>query len=217
VINGNLTATATFVTSPSWAIVHRTTKAGAITNLTIPATFKGNLIAVALMFNGTTSVTSVSDNAGNTYVSAGARIANGPFSVEIWYAQNSIAGATLVTPNFGVLPSHLEISTWEVSGVLAVPPDAASTATGTLTLTNTPGPAVTTAENGAFIISLILGINTSVSGIATGNEFTSDFKTNGNGWAHITSNASTAGSHQAIWSIPTPTGKYCASTVAFAP
>jgi hypothetical protein len=217
VMSGNLNPIATFVTSPSWAIVHRTSKAGAITNLTIPATGKGNLIAVALIFNGTTSVSSISDNAGNTYVSAGARIANGPFSVEIWYAQNSIAGATLVTPTFGVAPGHVEISSWEESGVLSVPPDGANTATGTLTSTNTLGPAVTTSENGAFVISVMLGINTTISGISTGNEFTGDFKTNGNGWAHITSNSSAAGAHQASWSIPTPTGKYCASTVAFAP
>jgi hypothetical protein len=215
-MSGNLTATATFVTSPAWTIVHRTSKGGAITNSTIPTTGKGNLIAVALIFNGTTSVSSISDNAGNTYVSAGARIANGPFSVEIWYAQNSIAGASVVTPTFGVAPGHLEISTWEESGVLSIPPDGTNTATGTLT-TTTLGPAVNTTENGAFVISVILGVTTSISGISTGNEFTNDFKTNGNGWAHITSNASTAGTHQASWSVPTPTGKYCASTVAFAP
>lgn len=217
-VNTNLTASSTFVTSPSWAIVHRTSRGGAITNLTIPATLKGDSIGVALMFNGTTSVSSISDNAGNTYISAGAGVATGPFSVEIWYAQNLVAGATLITPTFaGTEPTNVEITTWEVSGALSLPPSAANTATGTLTLTNTLGPAVTTPEAGDFIISVILGINTTVSGISTGNEFTNDFKTNGNGWAHITSNAAIAGTHQASWSIPTPTGKYCASTVAFAP
>jgi hypothetical protein len=217
VMNSNLTATATFVTSPSWAIVHKASKAGAITNITIPATGKGNLIAVALMFNGTTSVASISDNAGNAYVSAGARAPSGPFSVEIWYAQNSLAGATLITPTFAGSPTSIEITTWEVSGVLSLPPGATNTATGTVTLTNTPGPAVTTPEAGDFIISVLLVVNTSVSGISTGNEFTNDFKTNGNGWAHITSNSSSAGTHQASWSIPNPAGKYASSTVAFAP
>lgn len=217
VMNSSLTAKATFVTSPSWAIVHRATKAGAITNITIPATGKGNLIAVALMFNGTASVASISDNAGNTYVSAGARAALGPFSVEIWYALNSIAGATVVTPTFTGSPTSVEISTWEVSGALVLPPGPTNTATGTLTLTNTPGPAVTTIEGGDFIVSVMLVTSTSISGISTGNEFTNDFKTNGNGWAHITSNSSSAGTHQASWSIPSPTGKYLSSTVAFAP
>jgi hypothetical protein len=217
VINTNQTATATFVTSPSWAIVHRTTKAGAITNITIPFTGKGNLIAVALMFNGTTSVSGISDNAGNTYVSAGARIANGPFSVEIWYALNSVAGATVVTPTFAGSTTSLEISTWEVSGALSLTPSATNAATGTVTLTNTTGPAVTTPEAGDFIVSVMLVTNTSIASISTGNEFTNDFKTNGNGWAHITSNSSSAGTHQASWSTPTPTGKYLSSTVAFAP
>ena len=217
VMNSNLTATATFVASPSWAIVHRASKAGAIKNITIPSTGKGNLLAVALMFNGTASVASISDNAGNTYVSAGARTALGSFSVEIWYALNLNAGATLVTPTFTGAPTSVEISTWEVSGALALPPGATNTATGTVTLTNTPGPAVTTVEGGDFIVSIMLVTSTSVTGISTGNEFTNDFKTNGNGWAHITSNSSSAGTHQASWSTPTPAGKYLSSTVAFAP
>lgn len=216
-MNSNLTATATFVASPSWAIVHRASKAGAIKNITIPSTGKGNLLAVALMFNGTASVASISDNAGNTYVSAGARTALGSFSVEIWYALNLNAGATLVTPTFTGAPTSVEISTWEVSGALALPPGATNTATGTVTLTNTPGPAVTTVEGGDFIVSIMLVTSTSVTGISTGNEFTNDFKTNGNGWAHITSNSSSAGTHQASWSTPTPAGKYLSSTVAFAP
>jgi hypothetical protein len=137
--------------------------------------------------------------------------------VEIWYAQNSLAGATLITPTFAGSPTSIEITTWEVSGVLSLPPGATNTATGTVTLTNTPGPAVTTPETGDFIISVLLVVNTSVSGISTGNEFTNDFKTNGNGWAHITSNSSSAGTHQASWSIPNPAGKYASSTVAFAP
>jgi hypothetical protein len=217
VMNSSLTATATFVTSPSWAVVHKASKSGAITNITIPATGKGNLIAVALMFNGTTSVASISDNAGNAYVSAGARAASGPFSVEIWYAQNSVAGATVITPTFVGAPTSIEITTWEVSGVLSLPPGATNTATGTVTLNNTPGPAVTTKEAGDFIISVLLLANTNISGISTGNEFTNDFRTNGNGWAHITSNSSSVGTHQASWSIANPTGKYAASTVAFAP
>jgi hypothetical protein len=217
VMNSNLTATATFVATPSWAIVHKTSKAGAITSLTIPATGTGNLIAVALMFNGMTSVASVSDNAGNTYVSAGARAATGSNSVEIWYAQKSVAGATVITPTFVSAPTAEEITTWEVSGVLSMPPDAKNIATGTVTLNNTPGPAVTTTQAGDFVISVLFAINTNFTAISTGNEFTNDFKTFGNGWAHITSNSSSAGTHQASWFTASPTGTYCASTVAFAP
>jgi len=215
-MNSNLSATAAFVITPAWAIVHKTSKAS-ITSLTIPATGSGNLIAVALMFNGTTSVARVSDDAGNAYVSAGARAARGVASVEIWYALNSVAGATVVTPTFVGSPTHVEITTWEVSGILSMPPDATNTASGLVTLTNIPGPAVTTTQASDFIVSILFAINTNVTSLGSGNEFTLDFRTNANGWAHITSNSSSAGTHQASWNMATVSGAYCASTVAFAP
>jgi Divergent InlB B-repeat domain len=217
VMTSNLTTTAAFVTTPSWTIVHKTSKGGAITSLTIPATGSGHLIAVAMMFNGTTSVSGLSDNVGNTYVSASARAATGSNSVEIWYAQNSIAGATVITPSFLTAPTVVQISTWEVSGILFTPPDAKNSACGSVTLNNTPGPAVTTTQVGDFIISVLFAINTAFTAISSGNEFTNDFTTYGNGWAHITSNLSSTGTHQASWVTSAPTGKYCASTVAFAP
>jgi hypothetical protein len=57
---------ATAYTQP-WAIVNKASKAAGpppLTSLTIPATGSGNLVAVALIFNGTTSVASISDSAG---------------------------------------------------------------------------------------------------------------------------------------------------------
>jgi uncharacterized repeat protein (TIGR02543 family) len=214
---GNLTVTASFAPTPAWAIVQKVSKAGAITNLTIPATGGGHLIAVAMMFNGTTSVTGVSDNGGTTYMSAGVRVANGPNSVEIWFAENSAAGATVITPNFVNQPTHLEITAWEVSGVLAMPLDAGNTATGTITADNVAGPAVTTTLAGDFVISVMMAADTNLTSISGGNAFTDDFTTYGNGWAHITGNSSSAGVKQASWFTSNPTGAYCASTVAFAP
>jgi len=215
-MTGNLTANATFVTTPVWAVVHKTSKAG-VTSLTVPATGTGNLIAVALMFNGNTSVSSVSDNAGNTYASAGARVTSGSNSIEIWYAQTSKAGATTVTPTFVGSPSVVQITAWEVSGVLAIPLDATATSNGTITANNTPGPAVTTTRAGDFILSVMFAVNTNLTAISSGNEFTNDFATYGNGWAHITSTSTAAGTHQASWYTANPTGGYCASVVAFAP
>lgn len=219
VMNSNLNATATFTTTTTWAIVHKASNAGnPITNLTIPATGTGNLVLVAMMFNGGTSVASVSDNAtgGNdTYVSAGARSTIGNYSTEIWYAVNSNSGATLVTPRFAGSPTHVEITAWEVSGISTSSPDAVNISNGSVTLNNTPGPAVTTSQVGDFILSVLFAINTSFTTISSGNEFTNDFKTYGNGWAHITSASATAGAHQASWFTSSPTGVYCASTVAF--
>ena len=207
-------------TTPSpWAVVSLASNAGSITSLTIPATVTGNLIAVAIMVNANASVANVSDNASggsNTYVSAGARATLGGLSTEIWYAVNSRSGATVVTPTFVGSPTHVEITVWQVSGVSMLPPDATNISTGTV-VTNTPGPAVTTTQAGDFVLSAIFAGNTSFTRISTGNEFTNDVKTGGNGWAHITSNSSSAGTHQASWYTAAPAGKYCASTVAFLP
>ena len=198
-----------------WAIVHRASNAGPITSLTIPATGTGNLIAVGLMFNGGTSVATVSDNAGNSYVSAGARATVASGSTEVWYAVNSKPGATVVTPTFADPLTHVEITVWEVSGISTSAPDVTNISSGTVTLNDTPGPALITAHAGDFIVSILFAVDTNFSGVSTGNEFTNDFTTDGNGWAHITSNSVPAGTHQASWFTSTPQGVYCASTVAF--
>lgn len=201
----------------SWAVVNDASNAGPISSLTIPATGTGNLIVVALMFNGGTYVTSVTDDAGNAYVSADAKAYVGIASTEIWYAVNSKPGATLVTPTFADSTTHVEITVWEVSGISTSAPDVTNTSSGSLTLNNTPGPAVITTHAGDFIVSILFAVDTTISGISPGNEFTNDFTTNGNGWAHITSNSVPAGTHQASWFTSTPQGVYCASTVAFRP
>lgn len=200
----------------TWAIVNNTSTAGSAT-LTIPATGTGNLIAVALMFNGGTYVNSISDDAGNVYVSANAKAAVGNGSTEIWYAVNSKPGATVVNPTFADSPTHVEITVWEVSRISTSAPDVANTSSGNLTLDNTPGPAVTTTQPDDFILSILFAVGTSISGISSGNEFTNDFMTDGNGWAHITSRSARAGTYQASWITSTPQGMYCASTVAFRP
>jgi hypothetical protein len=199
----------------SWAVVNSGSDAGPISSLTIPATGTGNLIVVALMFNGGTYATGVSDDAGNAYVSADAKAYVGVDSTEIWYAVNSKSGATVVTPAFANSTTHVEITVWEVSGLSTSAPDATNISSGSVTLNNTPGPAVITTHAGDFIVSILFALDTTFSGISTGNEFTDDFTTNGNGWAHITSNSAPAGTHQASWVTSTPQGVYCASTAAF--
>jgi hypothetical protein len=212
--NTSVTLVVTLPTS-GWTLVNKASNGGQhATSLTVPTTGTGHLIAFAVMFNGTTSVSSVSDNAGNTYVSAGARSSLSTASIEIWYAANSKAGATVITPTFAGSPTYVLMGEWEVSGLATSGPDAKNTSTGTVA-SNTPGPAVTTTATGDFVVSIIFAGTTSFSGISSGNDFTNDFTTGGNGWAHITSNASTPGTQQASWSTANPTGKYLASTVAF--
>lgn len=201
--------------SASWTVVNTASQsANPLTSLTVPATGSGNLIAVALMSNGTTSVSSLSDNAGNTYVSAGARSTASQYSTEIWYAVNSKSGATSITPKFAGSPNNVEMTEWEVSGLATGSPDASNIASGTVTQNNTAGPAVTTSQGGDFVISALLS-SADFTGSTSGNEFTDDFTTNGNGWAHLTSNAAGAGIQQASWYTASTGGVYCASTVAF--
>jgi hypothetical protein len=201
----------------SWAVVNDASDAGAITSLAIPATGTGHLMVVGLMFNGGTYATSVSDDAGNAYVSADAKAYVGNRSTEIWYAVNSKPGATVVTPTFADSPVHVEITVWEVSGISNPAPDVTNTSSGNVTLNNTPGPAVVTTQAGDFIVSILFAVDSVFTGVSTGNDFTNDFMTNGNGWAHITSNSVPAGTYQASWFTSTPQGIYCASTVAFHP
>jgi hypothetical protein len=201
--------------SSSWAIVNNSSNAGSIASLTIPATGTGNLIVVALMFNGGASVVTVSDNAGNAYVSAGAEAALTDRSTDIWYAVNSKPGATVVTPTFADSPTLVQVTVWEVSGISFSAPDVTNTSSGNLTLNNTPGPAVTTTQADDFIVSILFAMETNIISISSGNQFTNDFTTWGNGWAHITSTFAPAGTYQASWFTSTPQGIYCASTVAF--
>jgi hypothetical protein len=203
-------------TSPTWNIINKASNTGTpLTSLTVPSTGSGHVIVIGLAFNGTTKVTSVSDNAGNTYVSARAHSAKGNMSTEIWYALNSNSGATSVTPAYAGSPTHMEITSWEVSGLAAAAPDAASISSGLVTVNNTPGPAVTASQTGDFVVSILFANASSFTSISSGNPFTDDFTTNGNGWAHLTTNTSAAGSYQASWYTATVNGAYTASTAAF--
>jgi hypothetical protein len=206
----------TGATAVPWTIVNKASSFGSpLTSLTIPPTGSGNLIALAIMFNGNTSVTGVTDSAGNTYVSAGARAVDGALSTEIWYAVNSSPGATTLTPTFAGSPTHVEVSEWEVSGLANTAPDAKATSSGAVTLANTPGPAVTTTQAGDFVVSVLFANSSNFTSITSGNAFTDDFTTFGNGWAHLTSNSASPGTYQASWTTAAPAGIYCASTVAF--
>jgi len=216
-VTGNTTATATFTTS--WAIVNKTSRQGnPLTSLTIPATGSGNLIAIALMFNGTTSVASVTDNAGNAYVSAGARSTVNQYTAEIWYAVNAKPGATVVTPTYNGSPTHMEITEWEVSGLHNGPPDKTAVISQVKVLTNNAaGAPATTTQLGDFVVSILLANTSKFTTISSGNEFTDDFNINGNGWAHLTNDLAAPGTHQASWFTSSPAGSYCSSTVAFLP
>jgi hypothetical protein len=182
----------------------------------IPATGSGNLIVVGWQVgagsNTTTTVSSMSDNASNTYAEAGAAKAVNSTGdiVDLWYAKNSKAGATslTVTPSASVTNTALVV--WEFAGA-----DTNSPLDQTAVLSNQPGtlnvsaPTVTTSSTGQLVISL-----TQVSGNVTGvgSGFTNDATLLGNGWAHLVT--SVPGTYGATWT-QNISGTYCASTVSF--
>ena len=84
----------------------------------IPQTTAGNLIVVALTLHGGEPVTSVTDDAGNTYVQAGRAVA-GSTASEIWYVANS-APATMTTVNIA-FNGHFDVWVAEFSGTKPTP------------------------------------------------------------------------------------------------
>ena len=73
------------------------------TTCTIPSTGSGNLLVVGWASTGgagATTIASITDNAGNNYSEAGSARATDSHMNDmgdVWYAKNSVAGATVLT------------------------------------------------------------------------------------------------------------------------
>jgi len=188
-------------------------------NCTIPTTGNGHLIAVAWKSAGGTGtaavITSMSDNAGNSYGEAGAAKSTDSIHnaiLDIWYAKNSIGGATsltITTSPPGIVGSAV---IWEFSGI-----DTASPLDGTAVLNNQAasaspsGAKITTTSADEVIISAVNSQNAK-SGIYPGNVFTNDSMVDGAGWAHLITTST--GAYGAQWNQSTA-GTYASSTASF--
>jgi len=186
---------------------------------TIPATGSGHLIVVAWKSIGGTGtgtvISSVTDNVGNSYGEAGAAKSTDSTHdaiLDIWYAQNSIAGATslTITPNpTGIMGGAV---IWELSGVDTISPLDATVVLNNQAATSTPlGAAITTSSASEVIISAV-NSNNAITGISSGNAFTGDSIIVWGGWAHLLTTS--AGSYGAEWNESSP-GTYSSSTVSF--
>ena len=198
--------------TPSWTLIQTSGATAPVT--TIAPSGAGHLLVVAVETRSTGSVAAVMDNVGNTYVAIpGSRATESAddLGVELWYAQDSLPGATTITV---AGPTIFTTVSWEVAGIRTT--NALDTVT---TLDDRPpstaplGASITTSVDGEFVVSVAVVAN-SITGIRAGNEFTNDRMTFGNGWAHLTDKAAPAGSHRAQWNQPS-TGRYCASSAAF--
>jgi len=197
---------------PPWALVQN---AGAqATSVAIAASGAKHLIVVGIETSNTATVTSVADNAGNAYVMAPmsrAKSSTATNGVEIWYAVNSKPGATTITPSGASISS---VVAWEVANIRTSAPLDRVTAFDEKPASTTPtGAAITTTTAGEFVVSICV-VDNQVSGLHGQSAFTNDQTTNGNGWAHLTSNTAPAGTDQAQWDQPT-SGVYIGSSAAF--
>jgi len=189
------------------------------TSCTIPATGNGHLIVVGWQVGGgtntSTTINSVTDNAGNIYTEAGAARSIDTVAgsvADFWYATNSVTGATSVTiaPSSSVTNGGAVI--WEFSGVAASSPLDQTAVLNSQAFTAAPvGAAVTPTAAGEVVLSLA-AVSGNVTGIYAGNPFTNDSGLKGNGWAHLMT--SSAGSYSAQWN-ESPSGTYASSTVSF--
>ncbi len=123
-----------------------------------------------------------------------------------------MAGATIVT----VTPSPSGTSgtavIWEFSGVAPFTPLDQTAVLNSQPATSTPwgAPVVTTSANEAIVS--VANVQGTVTGIGSGNPFSSDSSAAGEGWAHDI--ASSAGTFAPLWTVSV-SGTYCSSTVSF--
>jgi hypothetical protein len=202
----------------AWAqvtLVHVTSCASPGTSCSIPSTGPGNLLVVGWASfgqEGSTTITSITDNVGNTYFEcSGSRAVDTNVNDmgDVWYAPNSVSGATVVT----ITPSSGATGTaviWEYSGIEAFSPLDQTAVLNSQTATTTPSGAPITTGANELIIS-IGWVQGGVTGIVSGNPFTNDSTAAGDGWAHYIS--SSAGTYNAQWT--SSYGTYGSSTVSF--
>ena len=179
----------------------------------IPVSSSGDFLVVAIRMVGTTTtVTTIGDDAGNQYYQAGGSRAvdtGSASSIEIWYARNSVAGATTVTitPNASVIGGAV---IWEFSGLDLVSPfDQAAALSIQSQTVSVAAPPLTSSPN-ELLIS-ISATKYSLVGRVSGG-FTDDASVFGGGWAHLTTSA--ARSYSATWTASSA-GTYASSTVSF--
>ena len=176
----------------------------------------GNLLVVGMQFVNTgVTIASVTDNVGNVYTeAAGSHSVDtaSNWASDIWYAKNSIAGATTISVTASAAVSGFATVIWEFSGAdPSSPLDQASALNNQPSNSVSQGPSVTTTSASEAIVALSAGAG-QITGIASGNPFTNDSLAVGRGWAHLVTTS--AGTYSASWSA-NPAGTYASSAVSF--
>ena len=153
----------------------------------ITPTGSGHLIVVGWKSVGATGtgtvVSSITDNAGNSYSEAGAAKSTDATHnaiLDIWYAKNSRAGATTVTitPNPGGIDGGGVV--WEFAGVDTNSPLDQTSVLNNQSATATPSGSPIAASANEVIISAV-NSQIGISGIVSGKSFHQRFYSNWSG------------------------------------
>ena len=181
----------------------------------IVATAAGDLLIVATgNFSNAAAINSITDDAGNTYVSANAlsTSSDAPMNiVEIFYAASSKAGATTLEIRSGGSMTR-DVWFFEVAGMEQVDPlDVVATSNNALEPPNPAAPPVVPTQLPSLVVSTGDFVGES-SGLDAVSSFTALPLQSGNDTAFMFAVA--PGSYGAVWDDGND-GTYCASTVAF--
>jgi hypothetical protein len=177
----------------------------------------GHLLIIPIVIYASTasSIVSVTDNAGNNYVSGGALCSagsgNNSVGTDVWYAKNTTAGATMVSVTFS---ANRGAVVWllEVAGADPAAPLEASAKVQLPGAATAPAPSVSTTSAHAVVVSVIGTTNGNVTSLQNGSPFTMFPLQSGNDAAYDLVNA--PGSYGAVWNEGAQSND-CASTAAF--
>ncbi len=211
------TSDATDAAPASIALVQSTgdTTPTTSTSLTvnINASGSGHLLVVALTQEtaATATVAGVTDDVGNTYVSANQRSVDSSCdnTAELWYAAASKPGAKKVTV---AMSANVGFEVWiaELSGISTQSPLVTGAATSGGSQTSVPAPPVNVTAVPALVVSVASSCG-AISGIQNGNPFMPLMIQDDQDTAYAI--VSAAGSYGATWSYSG--GTWNASTAEF--
>ena len=180
----------------------------------------GSVCVVGTNTNTTRTVSTVTDNIGNTYVGvSGATATNFTNNTtEIWRTFSCGAGVTSITVTWSGSAAVFdkEIFFFEVTGCTSCADDTSGHTNNGSGVSNVyTGPSITTTGTSGFSAAVIALGSSIDQNPNSGNEYSSggDISSNGNAAASLI--YSTAASHQPVWHGTGASSNFCASVAAF--
>jgi hypothetical protein len=187
---------------------------------TVTSTGSARLLVVALGNGGGRTVSTITDNIGNTYVQASGAAATetaDTFGSDVWYVLSAASGVTTITVTFSGAAGtfNKQCFFWEVSGFTTAAFDGANAVSnGTTTASTATGAAVTTTSTNGFVVGIVIPTQNVTGNPAAGNEFTSGGDISPTSDAACALISATAASHTPAWDLQND-GSFASSTAAW--